>query len=149
LHDATLIGWLPVLHDILPIYLETNGTHHVALSKCISFLDHISMDVKLPSTSGIDELWEEHREFLTIASRKSAFVKIVVSAATQNWEIRKTCDLIVSVDRNIPLVIQPMTSASGDVTISSSTLLCFQEIAGSCLREVRVIPQTHRFLHML
>jgi organic radical activating enzyme len=149
LHDATLIDWLPVVHDILPVYLETNGTRHVALSKCINFLDHISMDIKLPSTSGMDGLWEEHREFLMIASRKNAFVKIVVSGATQSWEIRKTCDLIFSVDRSIPLVIQPMTSASGDITISSSTLLGFQEIAGSCLREVRVIPQTHRFLHML
>jgi 7-carboxy-7-deazaguanine synthase len=149
MHDATLMEWLPVVRDILPVYLETNGTRHVALSRCISFLDHISMDVKLPSTSGIEGLWDEHREFLIIASRKNVFVKIVVSDATQSWEVMKTRDLIFSIDRSIPLVIQPMTGISGDVAVSSSTLLEFQEIAGSRLQEVRVIPQTHRFLRML
>jgi organic radical activating enzyme len=149
LHYATLMEWLPALRDILPVYLETNGTLHSELTKCIGFLEYISMDVKLPSTSGIDGLWEEHRTFLSIASRKNVFVKIIVAEATQSWEIRKTCELILSVDINIPLVIQPMTSVSGDATVSPSTLLEFQEIAGCCLREVRVIPQTHRFLHML
>jgi organic radical activating enzyme len=149
LHAATLMEWLPVVQDILPVYLESNGTLHSELSKCISFLDYISMDVKLPSTSRIEGLWEEHRIFLTIASKKHVFVKIVVSDATQSWEIRKTCDLILSVDRSIPLVIQPLTSVSGDVAIPSTELLGFQEIAGSCLQEVRVIPQTHRFLGML
>jgi len=149
LHSATLVEWLPVLRGLLPIYLETNGILFSELSHCIDFLDHISMDVKLPSTSGTVDLWEQHRSFLHIASRKNVFVKIVVSNATQPSEIARTCDLILSVDRRIPLVIQPMTDTTGAVAISSRKLLEFQETAGGCLHEVRVIPQTHKFLRML
>lgn len=149
LHGATLVEWLPVLRGLLPVYLETNGTLHSELSRCIDFLDYISMDVKLPSTSGSEDLWEQHRSFLHIASRKNVYVKIVVSNATQPSEIARTCDLILSVDRRIPLVIQPMTDTAGEVAISSTSLLEFQETAGGRLHEVRVIPQTHKFLRML
>jgi organic radical activating enzyme len=149
MHSAALVEWLPVLRGILPVYLETNGILHSKLSRCIDFFDYISMDVKLPSTSGAEELWEQHRSFLHIASRKNVFVKIVVSESTQPSEIAKTCDLIASVDRHIPLIIQPMTDASGVVAISSRSLLEFQETAGGRLHEVRVIPQTHKFLRIL
>jgi len=149
LHGETLVEWLPVLRSVLPVYLETNGTLVSELSRCIDFFDHISMDVKLPSSSGLDDLWERHRSFLSIACRKNVFVKIVVGAATQLSEIARTCDLITSVDKCIPLVIQPMTGASGEIAVSSSSLLAYQEYAGACLHEVRIIPQTHKFLRML
>lgn len=149
LHEAILMEWLPVLHGILPVYLETNGTLHAELSRCIDFLDHVSMDVKLPSTCGAECPWEDHLRFLATAAQKNVFVKIVVSDSTHAWEISKTCELILSVDRNIPLVIQPMTDVAGETAISPSSLVDYQEIAGRCLREVRVIPQTHKFLHLM
>ena len=149
LHCATLSELLPLLHGLLPVYLETNGILYSELSHCIDLLDHISMNVNLRSSSGTEDLWEQHRSFPHIASRKNVFVKIVVSYATQLSEIARTCDLILSVDGRIPLVIQPMTDTSGAVAISSRKLLEFQETAGGCLHEVRVIPQTHKFLRML
>ena len=48
----TLKMWLPQLRKLLPIHLETNGTMHVSLEQIIQHIDYISMDFKLPSTSG-------------------------------------------------------------------------------------------------
>lgn len=149
LHLRVLKSWLPALKSLLPVFLETNGVLHEELSECIDLVDYISMDVKLPSTSGLQELWEDHLAFVRIASRRNLYVKAVVSTATTADEIRKTCELMLSVDRSIPLVLQPLTSSRGEVAISAKSLFEFQKIAAGMLREVRVIPQTHRFLGLL
>jgi len=149
LHVETLTKWLPVLKSYLPIYLETNGIHYDELSKCIDSVDFISMDIKLPSTSGQQDLWDKHRIFLKISSSRRVFVKAVVSDSTQIWEILNTCDLILSENRSIPLILQPKMSTSGTICISPHNLLTFQEKASLLLNDVRIIPQTHRFLGLI
>ena len=70
LYADGLSRWLPELRLLLPIHLETNGTMHIALEKVLKHLDYVSMDMKLPSTSGCTEhLWELHREFLQAFAR--------------------------------------------------------------------------------
>jgi len=149
LQCGPLLEYLPELRKILPLYLETNGIHHHELSKCIKFLDYISMDFKLPSTTKLEDLWEEHRKFLEVAAEKDVYVKVIVSSESILSEIRKACEVIVSVNRNIPLILQPLTSMDPNLTISSRLLFEFQEVASNFLREVRIIPQTHRFMHLL
>jgi 7-carboxy-7-deazaguanine synthase len=149
LQADVLSGWLPLLNSILPIYLETNGVLYSELSKCIDLIEYISMDVKLPSVSGLDGLWDNHLNFLRIASRTNVFVKAVVSNATTNDEIQKTCELICSVDRSIPLVLQPLTSELTNGSISPTLLLEFQEIASCNLDFARIIPQTHHILNFI
>lgn len=144
-----LRDWLPGLRERLPIYLETNGMLHKTLSGLIDLIDYISMDIKLPSTSGHPELWEHHLEFLRIAVRKNVFVKTVVSDATESWEIVRACEIIASVSRDVPLILQPVTLKNGTVGISPIRTLEFQEIAYGYLSEVRIIPQTHKFLGQL
>ena len=149
LYVEILKQWLPELGSLLPIYLETNGTLHNALSLVINHLEHIAMDIKLPSTSGHDGLWEEHRLFLQIASQRKTVVKAVVSSETPDSEIIKCCETIVSVDKNIPLILQPLTLLNDKPGISSLKTLELQEVASRYLTEVRVIPQTHKFLGLL
>ncbi len=149
LHCESLLEYLPELRKILPLYLETNGIHHHELSKCIEFLDYISMDFKLPSTTKSIDYWEEHRKFLEVAAEKDVYVKVVISNKSTVSEIRKACEVIVSVNKNIPLILQPLTSTDVNMTISSRLLFEFQEEASTYLREVRIIPQTHRFMHLL
>lgn len=149
LHHETLGGWLPLLKKRFPIYLETNGMLHRALADLIDFIDYVSMDIKLPSTSGHSELWDQHHEFLKIAARKNVFVKTVVNDMTEDWEIIKTAAIITSVNKDIPLILQPITLPSGGVGISPLKTLEFQEVASRYLTEVRVIPQTHKFLGQL
>jgi organic radical activating enzyme len=140
-----LMEWLPELRKYLPIYLETNGVLHEALSCLINILDYISMDIKLPSTSGCTDLWECHKDFLQIAAQKSVFVKIVTSDATEVWEIERALKTVATVSREIPVILQPVTLSDGSIGISPFRMLEFQEIACNFVTEVRIIPQTHKF----
>ena len=51
-------------------YLETNGTLSDALNEVIEYLDIVAMDLKLPSSTGLEYFWEAHSKFLKIASAK-------------------------------------------------------------------------------
>ncbi|MHC1697821.1 MAG: 7-carboxy-7-deazaguanine synthase QueE [Geobacteraceae bacterium] len=149
LHAEALQVWLPELRKILPIYLETNGIHFQELSQCIDYLDYISMDIKLPSITKSRDFWEEHRAFLQIAAEKDVYVKIVISEETSIREIQKACEVVVSVNKNIPLILQPLTTADVSKPISSNILFELQEEASNYVDEVRIIPQTHKYLHLL
>jgi organic radical activating enzyme len=149
LHFDILREWLPALRSFLPIHLETNGTLQAALAPLIGNLDHISMDIKLPSSSGQSDLWERHRRFLETAAQKSVAVKIVIGETVEAGEITTASELIASIDRNIPLILQPVTLENGSIGISYLRALELYELAAGLLREVRIIPQTHRFMGQL
>ncbi len=149
LHVDVLQEWLPHLRKILPVYLETNGVLHENLGKIVFHLDSIGMDIKLPSTSGHTGYWEDHKRFLQIAAQIEVFVKLVVGERTEHWEIIKASEIIAGVDKTIPLILQPVTGTDLDLGITPLQTLELQEIASNYLDEVRVIPQTHKFLgHM-
>ena len=147
-HTA-LSAWLPELRKLLPIYLETNGIMHAVLGLLIDHIDIIGMDIKIPSTSGCTDLWDDHRRFLEIAARKDVFVKVVVGEETQEWEIIHASELIAAVNPHIPLILQPVTEPGERVGVNPVRTLEFQEIACRQLCEVRIIPQTHKFMAQL
>jgi organic radical activating enzyme len=149
LQVETLKSWLVELKGLLPIHLETNGTLWEALAEVISHLEWVGMDIKLPSATGGDALWHEHERFLRIASQKKVYVKAVVGPETQPWEIERSCAIVAARDRSIPLILQPMTLPTGAISVSSLRMLELQELAASLLDEVRVIPQTHKFMGQL
>ncbi len=149
LHAGVLAVWLPRLREILPIYLETNGTLPDALSPLLHLLDYICMDIKLPSVAGTGDLWEEHRRFLELARETEVSVKMIVGPQTTDQELLMACDLVSDVDPEIPLVLQPQTGRDGTVTVAAVQLLHWQSLAARLLADVRVIPQTHRFMGVL
>jgi pyruvate-formate lyase-activating enzyme len=122
-----LLEWLPDLKHFFPIYLETNGVLHEALNRLISMLDYVSMDIKLPSTSGCTDLWECHKDFLQIAAQKEVFVKIVTSDATEEWEIERALKTVAAVSFDIP--------AAGNTRERQRRHLGVQDIgtSGNCL----------------
>lgn len=148
LHSQFLTNILPQLRNILPVFLETNGVLHVELAQCIDFLDYISMDFKLPSTTKSRPYWEEHRKFLALAAQRQVYVKAVVSNETPVAEICQTSKIIASISKDIPLVLQPVTSCEKNQTLPPAKLFQLQETASSVLSDVRVIPQTHKFLQL-
>jgi 7-carboxy-7-deazaguanine synthase len=148
LHGVHLLDWLPRLRRLLPIHLETNGTLPEALAPLLPHLDYIGMDIKLPSSSGCPGLWEEHQSFLELAAGKGVYVKVVIDKSTEDWEIERSCQMVADVDPAIPLILQPMTLPDGTIDIPPLRMLEFQELTGS-LKEVRVIPQTHKFMGQL
>lgn len=130
------------------IFLETNGTLPGELSRVLPYIDMISMDIKLPSATGQD-MWQEHKEFLRIANTRTVFVKVVVTNKTSNEELQQTIDLIAAVSPEIPLIIQPVTPIHDCEGASPEMVLAWQEQALSVLTDVRVIPQTHKFIGQL
>ena len=148
LHLDVLRDWLPMLRSFLPIYLETNGTLVAQLEVLLPEIDFISMDIKLPSISGQGELWDQHSDFLKIASQKKTFVKVVVDKNTPLQEIRQAASLVAEVAPDIDFIVQPRTGPNG-IDISTQALLKVQQDISSILSQVRVIPQTHHFLGVL
>lgn len=150
LQADSLAQCFPVIHRLIPVHLETNGTLITALTRVIAHVDFISMDMKLPSTSGCAEtLWESHRLFLEQSRGSNVSVKIVAGESTDFKEINKVCDIIDAVDLTTPLFLQPLTLPNGSPGISASRILRLQELASSRLPDVRVIPQMHKLLGIL
>ncbi len=150
LHADILAGWFPEIRKTLPIHLETNGTMHSALRLVKQQVDFISMDMKLPSTAGCtQQLWELHALFLREAYGSNVSVKVVVGELTTDSEIGQVCDVISSVDRTLPLFLQPLSLPDGTVGLSAAHILHLQELASSRLSDVRVIPQMHKLLGAL
>ena len=150
LNADALREWFPEIRKTLPIHLETNGTMHLALRQVLPHLDYISMDMKLPSTAGCTEqLWELHSLFLREARGSNVSVKVVVSEQSSANEIEQVCDVISSVDVELPLFLQPLTLPDGAIGITAAHILRLQELASSRLPDVRVIPQMHKLLGAL
>jgi organic radical activating enzyme len=149
LYQEILLEWLPELRKILPIYLETNGVLPGGLPSIIEMIDLISMDIKLPSTSGCADHWDIHEKFLHLAAGKNVYVKVVAGDETDDWEIRRACETVAAVDRRIPFIIQPVTRNNGRIGIAPVRILEFQEISCRYLADVRVIPQTHKFAGLI
>lgn len=127
------------------VYLETNGTLPDELAEVLPYVDIISMDVKLPSTSG-REYWSEHIRFLQLAQQREVFVKIVLTAETADDEFARAIELVAAVKPSIPLILQPVSPVEGVKAISPADVLKRQSEALQSLKDVRVIPQTHKFL---
>lgn len=125
------------------VHLETNGIIYENLKKVIDFVDIIAMDFKLPSSTMLANFWNEHEEFLKISAAKKVFVKVVIGQYTQEQDIYKTIEIIKSVNRNIPVILQPENPFGELLT---DKLLQFEDI---CLKEgivVKTLRQLHKIL---
>ncbi|MBN1872584.1 MAG: 7-carboxy-7-deazaguanine synthase QueE [Candidatus Omnitrophica bacterium] len=161
-HSVSITGGEPLLHAgflgyFLPalkkqnfkIYLETNGTLTKELKGIIHYIDIISMDVKLPSSTRGKGLWGSHRDFLRTAIGKDIFVKTIVTKKTSNSDVRKARDLVNSIDKNVTFIIQPQGIGDrGESDIPRKRLLFYSDLARKTLNDVRIIPQTHKILNL-
>ena len=145
-----LVELLPKLKDTV-IYLETNGTLVKELEKIIEHIGIISTDVKLKSSTGAEFPAEKHKRFIetALSHNKEIFAKAVITSKTSDEEIKEVSDLLNSFGKDILLVLQPVDSKSGEISVSTEKLLQVQEKFLAGLRDVRVIPQVHKFLGLL
>ena len=148
-HLRSLKGLIPLLNPRFQLYLETDGILHQALAQVADDFQWIGMDMKLPSATGLQPYWEEHKQFLKIAaqSQSEVFVKLVVSQKTPAEEIQQAIDIVAAEDPGILLVIQPVTPY-GIVRHppTPEQILQWQTLAKQKLHHVRVIPQTHKMM---
>ena len=126
------------------IFLETNGTLYRELEKISGTIDIVSMDIKLGQN-----LFSLHEKFLRAAQKKDLYVKIVVTGETTREEFLSAVDLIASVDKEILLIVQPVTPVKEICAASAEKILSFQAAALRKLKNVRVIPQTHKIINLL
>ena len=155
-HQAvSFTGGEPLLHaDFIrevakevevPVFLETNGTLYKQLESIIDITDIISMDIKLPSIVSQPQ-WEAHRKFIEVAKEKDLYIKLVVADETTEDEFRKAIDLVAETAPETLFIIQPVTPYGGCQAASPEKILICQNYALTKLKDVRVIPQTHKMI---
>ncbi len=126
----------------LNIYLDTNATLPDDLSKIIDYVDTVCLDFKVPTAAGKPGLWDKHKACLEIAVKKMSFVKMVINENLLPRELETVCSIISEIDESVPLVIQPVFGCN------IPDILDIQKKALDFLRDVRVIPQVHKYLNL-
>lgn len=141
LHFEFLKEFLPIVE--LPIYLETNGTLFENLKEIIDLTDVIAADIKLPSSTGLRDYFEEHKKFIQIAKehKKEIFLKAVVSEKITKEEI----NILEQFSKSADLIVQPVDTKEKDAKLSKDKLF---EIMTK-IPNARIIPQCHKFLNIM
>ncbi|MHC4938594.1 MAG: radical SAM protein [Planctomycetota bacterium] len=129
--------------DRFPILLETGGHLPQELARLIDDVDMVMMDVKLASSAGFVTDAETTTRFLETARKKELCVKLVCSARTTADEIEPVVRLL----EDEPLILQPVSGATFHPP-TGAHMLALQRAAMRLHRDTRVIPQTHRQLHV-
>jgi organic radical activating enzyme len=154
----SLTGGEPLIHaDFIrelkmehPLYLETNSGFPVEARKIKDVIAIASCDIKLPEhdpTCDYDELLKNELETITIFNEYAeTFVKIVILPETTKLSLSSAVNGIASIDPHIPLILQPVTS---DQRVPSAWLFELMDHAAKKLKDVRVIPQTHKMMGLL
>ncbi len=125
-------------------YLETNGTLAAELEELIEHIDIVAMDLKLPSSTGMGDLWDKHRSFLKVARRKEVFLKTIICQATSEEDLTQALELIKAVSPASILILQPNSNENHGALnekLSKFKKLCVQQRVTAC-----VIPQIHKIV---
>lgn len=157
----SLTGGEPLMHaDFIkmldleyPLYLETNSGFPEKAKELKDIIAIASCDIKLPehdSTNHYDELLKNELETISILNETSnTFVKVVILPETTKQSLSSAVEGIASIDRSIPLILQPVTQKTLTKQVSSRHLLELMDFAGEKLEDVRIIPQTHKMMGLL
>lgn len=129
-----------------PILLETAGLHWKALRRVVNMVDMISMDFKLPSTSGLHGMRSEHERFLEALKGYRFYVKLIVDHRTPHREVLEAARAVAAVDRDAPIFLQPVTR-EGRIW-GGAYLLDLWGAVRDVHRDVRVLPQIHKSLSL-
>lgn len=155
IHSISLTGgepliWANFLKEFLPmiknkIYLETNSTLKNNLEKIIDYVDIISADIKLPSSSGIESSFAVHDEFFKTAKKynKEIFAKIVFDENILDNEISNSLKLAEKY--NLPIILQPKTIGNKISPDKEKIIEVFNNFLNK-YPNTRLIPQVHKFL---
>jgi organic radical activating enzyme len=132
-----------------PVHLETAGVHASEMALLRPLVHTVALDLKLDSVAREGDRREEHRRFLKAAGGGARFAKMVVGPAVSPDEVEEMARLLAGEDPRIPLVLQPETPRDGTSPALPLALLTeLHRRARRHLEDVRVIPQTHRFLDL-
>lgn len=134
--------FLPLIKNQTKIYLETNATLAQNLIPLKNYIDIISADIKLKSSTGLDTI-TLHSNFFEQCKGIETFAKIVFDENITSEEIDNCTNLANTY--NIELVLQPKMI---DDKMSVTSDFC-NEILDNFVtkhKNTRLIPQVHKFI---
>lgn len=123
------------------IYLETNGILADSLTKIIHYLDMISADIKLPSSTGMPAFWDEHKRFIEAAGKTNIFLKAVIGKHTSFEDIARVIDLVKKVNPTIKLILQPENPFENEL---EGKVMEFEKKCKAELISVKILTQLHK-----
>lgn len=138
-----LTGFLPFVKH--KIYLETNGILYEQLKQIIKYVDIISMDIKLPSSTKGKDLFGSHEKFIKTAKEKELFIKIVFDENITEIEINQCCKLAEKY--SVEIILQPKMNGEKlelETDFINKTFYKFVNM----YPKTRLIPQMHKFLNI-
>ena len=126
------------------IYLETNGTLYNELQKIIDFVDVVSMDIKLQSATGQINRFFDNEKFIQVAlkNNKEIFIKVVFDENIKNDEISEISK--IAKKYSLTIVLQPKMPMNDALDLETTFENFYKEY-----QNIRLIPQTHKFLNLL
>lgn len=137
----------------LPVHLETSSDMPEAFAQVAPWIDHVLMDIKLPSVTGEAGTWNEHLEFLKkiIHFGAGATIKLVVNADTAQDDLERAIEILREAKSEFPVILQPMTATlQSDRIPTAKQVLDWQSQMAVALGQcVRIIPQTHKIMGLL
>lgn len=143
---AFLAEFLPLLKGAgHSVYLETNGTLPDKLEQVIDYVDVIAADIKLESSTGIKANVTEYKKFFAIGAKKEIFAKIVFNENITDEEIMTSVDVAKIAD--CPVILQPEMSGNSFAVSSEKRDAVFEKFH-KLYRNVRLIPQVHKFMNV-
>jgi len=125
------------------IYLETNATLSRNLKEIIEFMDIISFDIKLKSSTQQPSQWRQQEEFFSLAKSKEVFFKTVITPNTEMRDIEIMAQFMED-KLDYTLYLQPDSRRLTPSLIK--LVMYFQEYLLDKRIDVRVLPQVHKFL---
>lgn len=157
--------WNEFLAEFMPkvktkFYLETNATITDNLEKLLPYVEIIAADIKLPSCSGIKNSFELHDKFFNVIKHykvdcavtrqydcdgKKIFAKIIFDKNITDTEISNCISLAEKY--NLELILQPKMDGN-DVSVDSEFMIHTFNKFISQYKNVRLIPQVHKFLNI-
>ncbi len=136
--------FLPLTHKKTKIYLETNATLTKNLKEIKNYIDIISADIKLPSSTGLNT-FELHKDFFTECKGIETFAKIVFDKNITEEEISQCTEIATT--NNISLIIQPKMIGD-DMSVNSAFCEEILDKFLSLYPQTRLIPQVHKFINV-
>lgn len=137
--------FIPLVHNDVKIYLETNATLFDKINEIKDYIDIISADIKLKSSTGFDS-FALHKKFFENCRGIETFAKIVFDETIRDDEIAKCIGL--AKEFNLELILQPKMSEN-NMTVSSEFCTEILEKFTRKHKNTRLIPQVHKFINVI
>lgn len=137
----------------IPTYLESSCYDSSKFAQVLPYIDFIKIEFKTPESGFVDskhysKLLENELDCLRLAkkSKKTTYIKVVISSKTQLSQFKKLLKQIFKIVSKTDLagfIIQPTYGISEP---SLEQLFSFYDSVYEYDAQVRIVPQLHKFI---